>query len=120
MARLSLALMCLACIAPTILSGPVEVTRPITIQPKPIGNFNSSIPICFYGLISTETFLVLCIFHQGSSSNHASPPPNFVNPVFDMKFTEEQLKSGINGEQYRWRNGFFVFFDPAFSKESFT
>jgi hypothetical protein len=39
-----------------------------------------------------------------------------VLPGFDIKFSEEQLRSGIIGENYRWRNGFFVQMDPAFNE----
>jgi len=38
-------------------------------------------------------------------------------PNFDIKFTEAQLRSGIVGEHYRWRNGFFVQIDPAFNQQ---
>ncbi|XP_021959653.1 astacin [Folsomia candida] len=36
--------------------------------------------------------------------------PDFVIPSFDIKYTEEQLKSrsGLVDERYRWRNGFIV------------
>lgn len=46
--------------------------------------------------------------------------PSFVNPIFDIKFTEEQLqaKSGLPDEQNRWRDGFYVHPDPTFSKLS--
>lgn len=38
----------------------------------------------------------------------------------DIRFTEEQLKSGIVGENYRWRGGFYVQIDSRFNQEEYA
>jgi len=47
--------------------------------------------------------------------------PNFVNPVFDIKYTPEQIKarSGLVDERYRWRNGFIVHPDRGFTPDEY-
>ena len=39
-----------------------------------------------------------------------------VNALSDIRLTPEQAKSGIKGENYRWRSGYYVQIDPGFSK----
>jgi hypothetical protein len=36
-----------------------------------------------------------------------------------MKLTQDQIKSGLIDERYRWRDGYIVHPDRAFSKNTF-
>jgi len=49
---------------------------------------------------------------------------NLTNPMpllgVDIKFTEEQIKSGIVGENYRWRNNFYAQIDQRFDQNEYN
>lgn len=85
-------------------------------------------------------FAVACIAISGSFAKSVVKPlppykpVNFtethgvhspiVNGIFDIKYTAQQInegiqRSGIPGENYRWRNGFIVHPDRAFTAEEY-
>ncbi|OXA60964.1 astacin [Folsomia candida] len=54
------------------------------------------------------------------TSNDTAAISPFRNPVFDMKLTPEQMRSGVIDERYRWRNGFIVHPDRGFNQNEYS
>jgi hypothetical protein len=50
-------------------------------------------------------------------SNYTESSTPFRNLAFDMKFGPQQVKSGLPEERYRWREGYVVHPDRAFTAE---
>ncbi|XP_021962010.1 astacin [Folsomia candida] len=78
----------------------------------------------FCGIVAIQAVPVVRPLPPTKPENYTKPMdyPDFVNPVFDLKFTEEQIKakSGLPDERYRWRNGFIVHPDRAFTQSEYA